>query len=152
VNIASDDVSPYSESEKKDNEEKLKSLDADFNALKEKALEILGDKLENVKPSLNLTSSPACIRDPIGGMSVQMEYSFRAMGQNPPVQKRILELNANHPVVKKLLEMSGANDEKVSDVLKTLYDQSMILEGVPPDDPADFVKRIDDLMTLALVK
>lgn len=152
VNIASDEVSPYSDSEKKDNEEKLKALDSEFEALKKKALDVLGDKLENVKPSLNLTNSPACIRDPAGGMSVQMEYSFRAMGQNPPVQKRILELNANHPVVKKLLEMSEANDEKVSDVLKTLYDQSMILEGVPPDDPADFVKRIDDLMTLALVK
>ena len=48
--------------------------------------------------------------------------------------------------------MSKANDEKVSDILKVLYDQSMILEGVAPDDPADFVKRIDDLMTLALVK
>ena len=152
VNIASDDVSPYSESEKKDNEEKLKALDSEFESLKKKALEILGDKLENVKPSLNLTSSPACIRDPVGGMSVQMEYSFRAMGQNPPVQKRILELNASHPVVKKLIEMMKENDPKVSDVLRTLYDQSMILEGVPPDDPADFVKRVDDLMTLALVK
>ena len=152
VNIASDDVSPYSESEKKDNEEKLKALDSEFESLKKKALEILGDKLENVKPSLNLTSSPACIRDPVGGMSVQMEYSFRAMGQNPPVQKRILELNANHPVVKKLIDMMKENDPKVSDVLRTLYDQSMILEGVPPDDPADFVKRVDDLMTLALVK
>ena len=152
VNIASDDVSPYSESEKKDNEEKLKALDSEFESLKKKALEILGDKLENVKPSLNLTSSPACIRDPVGGMSVQMEYSFRAMGQNPPVQKRILELNASHPVVKKLIDMMKENDPKVSDVLRTLYDQSMILEGVPPDDPADFVKRVDDLMTLALVK
>ena len=152
VNIANDDVSPYSESEKKDNEEKLKALDSEFESLKKKALEILGDKLENVKPSLNLTSSPACIRDPVGGMSVQMEYSFRAMGQNPPVQKRILELNASHPVVKKLIDMMKENDPKVSDVLRTLYDQSMILEGVPPDDPADFVKRVDDLMTLALVK
>ncbi len=58
----------------------------------------------------------------------------------------------NHPVVKKLLEMSKNNDEKVSDVLKVLYDQSMILEGLAPDDPAGFVKRIDEIMTLALVK
>ncbi len=152
VNIARDEVSPYSEDEKKDNEEKLKSLESEFESLKKKALEVLGDKLENVRPSLTLTSSPACIRESAGNMSVQMEYSFRAMGQNPPVQKRILELNANHPVVKKLLEMSKVNDGKVSDILKTLYDQSMILEGVTPDDPADFVKRIDELMTLALVK
>ncbi|MBQ3396778.1 MAG: molecular chaperone HtpG [Synergistaceae bacterium] len=152
LNIASDEVSPYSDDEKKENENKLKALDSEFETLKKKALEILGDKLENVKPSLTLTNSPACIRDSSGGMSVQIEYTLRAMGQNPPAQKRILELNANHPVIKKLLEMSKNNDEKVYDILRLLYDQSMILEGVAPDDPADFVKRIDDLMTLALVK
>ncbi len=152
LNIARDEVTPYTEDEKKDNEEKLKALDSEFESLKKKALEVLGDKLENVKPSMTLTSSPACIRVPSGGMSIQVECTLRAMGQNVPPQKRILELNANHLIVKKLLEMSKMNDAKVSDVLKTLYDQSMILEGVAPDNPADFVKRIDDLMTLALVK
>lgn len=152
VNIAHDEVSPYSDDEKKANEDRIKALDSEFEPLKKAALDALGDKLENVKPSLTLTNSPACIRDSSGGLSVQMEHMMRAMGQNVPVQKRVLELNVNHPVVKKLLELSKNKDEKVNDILKVLYDQSMILEGLAPDDPAGFVKRIDEIMTLALVK
>ena len=77
---------------------------------------------------------------------------MRAAGQTPPPQKRILELNANHPVIQKLIEMAKANDEKTRDIVKVLYDQSLILEGAAPQDPAGFVKLIDDLMTMALVK
>ena len=70
--------------------------------------------------------------------------------KNTPIQKRVLELNVSHPVVKKLLKMASENDGKTEDILRVLYDQSLILEGAVPDDAAGFVKRIDDLMTLAL--
>lgn len=150
LNIANDSVSAYTEDEKKANDEKLKESEAEFEPLKKKALEILGDKLESVRPSLTLTNSPACLRDSAGGMSLRMENMLRAAGQNPPVQKRVLELNVSHPVVKKLLKMAGDNDGKTDDFLRVLYDQSLILEGAVPDDAAGFVKRIDDLMTLAL--
>ena len=150
VNIASDSVSAYTEDEKKANDEKLKESESEFEPLKAKALEIFGDKLEAVKPSLNLTSSPACLRDSAGGISLRMENMLRAAGQNPPPQKRVLELNISHPVVKKLLKMAKENDAKTEEVLRVLYDQSLILEGAVPDDAAGFVKRIDDLMTLAL--
>ena len=46
--------------------------------------------------------------------------------------------------------MAKENSEKVSDILRVLYDQSVILEGAVPEDPADFVKRINDLMAQAL--
>ena len=62
----------------------------------------------------------------------------------------MLELNISHPVVKKLLAMAKTNDDKAGDIVRTLYDQSMILEGAVPEDAAGFVKRIDELMTLAL--
>ena len=150
VNIASDSVSAYTEDEKKANDEKLKESESEFEPLKAKALEIFGDKLEAVKPSLNLTSSPACLRDSAGGISLRMENMLRAAGQNPPPQKRVLELNISHPVVKKLLKMAKENDAKTEEVLRVPYDQSLILEGAVPDDAAGFVKRIDDLMTLAL--
>ena len=150
LNIARDDVLPYSEDEKKANDEKLKELDADFEPLRKLALEAMPGKLETVRPSLTLTGSPACLRDAPGGMSLQMENLMRSAGQTPPVQKRTLELNASHPAVKKLVEMAGNNDPKTADILRVLYEQSMILEGAMPEDPAGFVKRIDDLMTLAL--
>ena len=150
INIASDNVSAYTEDEKKANDEKLKESEAEFEPLKKKVLEILGDKLESVRPSLALTSSPACLKDSAGGMSLRMENMLRAAGQSVPAQKRVLELNMSHPVVKKLLEMAKADDEKAGDVVKVLYDQSVILEGAVPEDAAGFVKRINELMTLAL--
>ena len=147
LNIASDDVSAETDDEKKSNEDKIKAIESDFEPLKKKALEVLGEKLENVKPSVSLTSSPACLR---GGMSLQMESILRSIGQAPQAQKRVLELNVSHPIIKKLIELAKNDNEKVPDMLKTLYDQAIILEGAAPDDPADFIKRIDDLMALAL--
>ena len=150
LNIAHDDVTPYSDDEKKENDEKIKSLDAEFESVRKLALEIFPDKLEGVKPSLTLTSSPACLRDSRSGMSLQMEYLMRSAGQAVPPQKRVLELNANHQAVKKLAALAETDSEKAKEILRVLYDQSLILEGVMPDDPAQFVKMVDDFMTLAL--
>ncbi|MBQ6772514.1 MAG: molecular chaperone HtpG [Synergistaceae bacterium] len=150
LNIALDSVSPYSEDEKKANDEKIKSLESEFEALKKIALETFADKLEDVKPALNI-ESPAVLREGAQGLSLQMENLLRAAGQTPPAQKRILELNASHPVIKKLIALSDSgNKEKVSDMLKILYDQSLILEGAAPEDPVKFVKLIDELMTSSL--
>ena len=150
LNIASDSVSALTDDEKKAAEESLKESESEFEAVKKKALEVLGDKLESVKASLSLTSSPACLRDSPGGMSLRMENMLKSAGQNPPPQKRVLELNAGHPVVKKLIKLAGENDDKAGEILRVLYDQSLILEGVVPEDAAEFVKRINELMSLAL--
>ena len=147
LNIASDDISAETDDEKKANDEKIKAIESEFEPLKKKALEILGDKLEDVKPSLSLKSSPACLR---GGISLQMEGILRSIGQAPQAQKRVLELNVANPIIKKLIELANSNIETVSDMLKILYDQAMILEGATPDDPAGFIKRVDDLMAFAL--
>ena len=150
LNIAGSGVSAFTEDERKAGEEKLKELETDFGPLKAKALEILGEKLEDVKPSMTLTSSPACLRDSAGGMSLRMENMLRSAGQALPPQKRTLELNASHPVVKKLIAMAKDEDGRTGDILRLLYDQSLILEGVIPEDSAEFVKRINDLMSLAM--
>ena len=152
LNIAQDDVTPQTADEKKESEEKIKSLEKDFELVKNKALEIFKDKLEDVKPSLTLTSSPACLREAAGGISFQMEALMRSAGHPVPPQKRILELNAEHPIIKKLIEMThaGNNDERVADVIKILYDQSVILEGAMPEDPAGYAARVNELMKIAL--
>ncbi len=150
LNIARDDVTPYSDDEKKANDEKLKELDAEFEPLKKLALEILSDKLESLKPSLTLTSSPACLRDGAGGLSLQMERLMRSAGRIVPPQKRVLEISATHPAVKKLAAIAETDKDMAGDILRVLYEQSVILEGEMPDDPAGFVKRVDKLMTLAL--
>ena len=150
INIASDNVSAYTEDEKKANDEKLKESESEFEPLKKLVLDVLVDKLESVRPSLSLTSSPACLKDSAGGMSLRMENMLRSAGQSVPVQKRVLELNVNHPVVQKLLELASAGDGEAGEIVKVLYDQSMILEGVVPEDAAGFVKRVNELMARAL--
>ncbi|MBR4195744.1 MAG: molecular chaperone HtpG [Synergistaceae bacterium] len=150
LNVASDDVTPYTDDEKKANDEKLKGLGAEFEPLKKLALEIFPDKLSDLRPSLTLTGTPACLRDGPGGMSLQMERLMRSAGRVVPPQKRVLELCAEHPAVRKLSGLAENDRDKAADILRVLYDQSLILEGELPDDPAGFVKRVDELMTLAL--
>ena len=147
LNISEDNVTAQTEDEKKESEEKLKALESDFEPLKKIAKEIFADKLEDVRPSLALTDSIASLS---GGMSFQMEKLMRSAGHFIPPQKRTLELNAAHPVVKKLVAMAKDGGEKVSDILKILYDQSLILEGAEPDNPAEFARRVNELIALAL--
>lgn len=150
LNIARDDVTPYTDDEKKADDEKLKELDAEFEPLKKLALEILPDKLESVKLSTSLTSSPACLRDGSGGLSLQMERLMRAAGRVVPPQKRVLELGANHPAVKRLAVLAETDRDKAGEILRVLYGQSVLLEGEMPENPAEFVRLVDGLMLAAL--
>ncbi len=150
INIAQNDVNPATPDEQKELDEKLKAVEKDFEPLKKIALEILGDKLEDVKPSLSLTSSASCLRERANGMSIQMENLFRAAGQTFPEQKRVLELNIAHPVVKKLMSSDLSGDKKMRDVINVLYDEALILEGAQIKDPAEYVKRVNNLISIAI--
>lgn len=149
LNIADDNVSAQTDDEKKDSEEKLKALENDFAPLKKIAMDVLANKISDAKLSLALTESIASLS---GGMSFQMLNLIRSAGQTVPPQKRILELNASHPVVKKLIAMASndAEKDKASDIVRILYDQAAILEGATPDDPADFARRINNLIAATI--
>ena len=149
LNISDSNVSAQTDDEKKDSEEKIKALEKDFEPLKKIAMEILENKISDVKLSLALTGSIASLT---GGMSFQMLSLMRSAGHVVPPQKKVLELNADHSVVKKLISMAKDNNdnEKVSDIIKVLYDQAAILEGASPDDPADFARRINQLIAATI--
>ena len=68
-----------------------------------------------------------------------------------PVSKRILEVNTGHPVVRNLAlaYQAGKDAEDVSSWIRTLYDQALIAEGSPLDDPADFARRLTALVQRA---
>ena len=130
--------------------EKLKDLEPAFEPLKKRTLELMGNVLEDVRPSLRMVFSPACLVDATNGMSLQMEQLMRAMGQDVRQQKRVLELNADHPLVLRLMKMAEDGDARVGDFLAVLYDQALILEGGAISDPASFVRRLSAVMALAL--
>ena len=77
-----------------------------------------------------------------------MERLFKAMNQQMPKTKRILELNAAHPLISALQKLydKDNNDPKLKDYAGLIYDQALLTEGSPIPDPMNFSRRITALM------
>ena len=103
----------------------------------------LADKVSDVRVSARLTDSPCCLVARENAMSPSMVRMMRAMKEEVPDEKRILELNAAHPLVKKGSALAGA---ELSDAVALLYDAALIAEGSPVTDGARFTKLLSDLM------
>ena len=81
-------------------------------------------------------------------MSTNLERLLKASGQKVPTIKPILEINPSHPIVERLKD--EADSGRFSDWSHILFDQATLAEGGQLDDPATFVKRLNELMiTLA---
>ena len=106
----------------------------------------LGDRVKDVRPSVRLADSPSCIVFDEEEPSLQMQQMLRAMGQKDiPAPKPTLEINPDHEIVKKLLARS--DDSLTQDAAFMLFDQALLLEGVPLPDPAAFVQRLNRVLT-----
>ncbi|MDR1623145.1 MAG: molecular chaperone HtpG [Synergistaceae bacterium] len=150
LDAGSGSVQAETEEERKETSKKLEGFEAEFAPLKDKIMKSLGEALSDVRLSARMKSSPACLVSDENTMSLQMEQLMRAMGQNVPPGKRILELNPEHPVIRRLMELSRSGDGKVEDFASVLYDQALILDGAPIADPGRFAHRLADIMNLAL--
>ena len=108
----------------------------------------LGDKVSEVKLSERLKSHPVCISSD-GGVSIEMEKVLSAMpGANgQKIQaKRVLELNASHPVFARLQKLFAENSDAVKEYTSLLYDQALLIEGLPIEDPVAFSNAVCKLM------
>jgi molecular chaperone HtpG len=112
---------------------------------------VLEKKVAAVKRSRRLTDSPACLVVPEGGLPAHLERLMRATGRDLPASRRVLELNLGHPLVQRVAELEAREpgSERVQDWILLIYDQALLAEGSPPDDPAEFAKRLSKLMTEA---
>jgi molecular chaperone HtpG len=112
---------------------------------------VLGDKVAEVRASKRLTDSPTCLVIAEGGMAPHIEQMLRARKMDVPLVKRILEVNTGHPVVANLDQAFQASNDSddVRSWIRTLYDQALIAEGSPLDDPADFARRLTALVQKA---
>jgi molecular chaperone HtpG len=113
--------------------------------------EVLGNKVAEVRASKRLTDSPTCLVIAEGGMAPHIEQMLRARKMDVPAQKRILEVNTEHPVVANLDAVFSASkgSDDVRSWIRTLYDQALIAEGSPLEDPADFARRLTQLVQKA---
>ena len=104
----------------------------------------LADRASSVRVTNRLTDSPACLVSQEHEMSTNLERLLKASGQKIPTLKPVLEVNPRHPIVERLKAESDAN--RFSDWSHILFDQATLAEGGQLDDPATFVKRLNELM------
>ena len=138
------DLDLDTEEEKEEIEKKAKSNEALLNSIRED----LKDKVSDVKLSGRLTSSPVCLVSD-DGLSFTMEKTLNTINQGSVKANRILEINPDHEVFKALRKVYK-NDNSVKDYSILLYEQALLIAGLPIDDPLDYSKRISDLMLKAM--
>ncbi|OIR15763.1 chaperone protein HtpG [mine drainage metagenome] len=122
-------------------QEQEKQADA-FKGLTDKIKTSLADKVKEVRVTHRLTDSPACLVADEHDMSGNLARLLKASGQKAPISQPILEINPAHPVV---LRLKG-EEKRFDDWAAVLFDQALLAEGGQLDDPAGFVKRINQLM------
>jgi molecular chaperone HtpG len=126
-------------------ESKDPEQEKEFSALLEWLKSTLAEQVKDVRLSSRLTSSPACIVGDSYDMTPTLEKMYRAMGQEMPSIKRILELNPKHDLVAGLREAHAAAGEDKSDLAETaelLYGMALLAEGGDLADPARFTKLL----------
>ncbi|MER6711503.1 molecular chaperone HtpG [Streptomyces sp. NPDC000877] len=114
--------------------------------------ERLDEDIKEVRLSTRLTVSPACVVSDAHDLTPALENMYRAMGQEVPRTKRILELNPGHPLVKGLNQAYQEREDRTeleesADLLHTL---AVLAEGGQPKDPAKFVKLVSDRLERTL--
>jgi molecular chaperone HtpG len=111
-------------------------------ALVAKLKDALGDRVKDVRVSSRLTQSPSCLVADEHDMGGNLSRILKAVGQKGPHAKPILEINPAHPMVQRL------NEERTrfADWGNLLFDQALLAEGGQLEDPAGFVRRMNELM------
>ncbi len=122
-----------------------------FKALFERMQEVLDEQVSELRLSVRLTNSPCCLVVPQGGQNAYLERLMRAQDQAIPRSKRILEVNPSHPLVLNLKQLHELqpDSEQVKDWVEMLYDQALLSEGTPLDDPNRMARRVTQLMEQA---
>ena len=143
VDVAKGDVQFGTEDERKAEKAANEKASADLKPFLEKVKKELGEKVSDVRVSTRLSDSPCCLVAQEHALPPSMVRMMRAMKQDVPDEKRILEVNAGHPLVAKVREMDGA---EFGDAVALLYDAALIAEGSPVSDGAGFAKRLATLM------
>ena len=118
----------------------------EYKALTEKIKAVLGEKVKDVRVTHRLTDSPACIVADEHDMGGNLARILKAAGQKAPEMKPILEINPKHPAVLRLKYEGEGADSRFDDWANLLLEQATLAEGGTLDDPAGFVKRINELM------
>ena len=128
------------ETEKKEQEKEA----GEFKHLIERIKKALGEKVKDVRVTQRLTESPVCLVADEHDMGMHLERLLKQAGQKVPTSKPILEVNAHHPLVQRLRNES--DETRFGGWAQVLFDQALLAEGGQLEDPAGFVKRLNQLV------
>lgn len=128
--------------EDKTDKEKEEKKEEAIKPLLEKIKEALGDEVKEVKMSSRLVDSPSCLVADQYGLGGNMERIMKAMGQEMPEQKPILEINPDHQIIVNLEQ----DDGEIEDWAHILFDQAALAEGAMLKDPGAYVRRVNRLL------
>jgi len=127
-------------------EKENKTAEKEAKPVIEKIKKALGDRVKDVKLSRRLHDSPSCIVADENDPSMQMAQMLKAMGQTSTTEiKPILEVNSEHPILRSLKDIE--DEERIADISGVLFDQALLVEGVKLNDPADFVRKLNRLLS-----
>ena len=126
------------EAEKKEQEKQA----GEYKDLTEKIKGALGERVKEVRVTLRLTASPACLVSDQYDLGGNLARILKAAGQKVPASKPIMEINPGHPLVQRL----KYEETHFADWSQVLFDQALLAEGGQLEDPAGFVRRLNELM------
>lgn len=140
--VSSEDLGIEEDEDKKEEEEKTNKENKDlFTSMKE----ILGNKVNQVKSSKRLKNYPVCFSSE-GEISIEMEKILSSMGEEGAKASKSLEININHDIFDTLQKVYKDDKDKFKLYTELLYDQALLIEGLPVEDPIEFSKNISKLM------
>lgn len=142
-NISADDLGIDTEEEKEEIKAKNEENKELFVAMKE----ALGDKINDVKLSQRLVSHPVCLTTQ-GAISIEMEKVLNSMPTDEKVKsEKVLEINENHKIFEALKKLQENKDtDKIKLYADLLYNQALLIEGMPIEDPVAYANAVCELM------
>lgn len=144
-NISKGDLDLDSEDEKKAKEEKTEENKDMLTAIKDE----LGDKVKEVRISSRLKEDPVIIVSD-EGVSLEMEKYLSQDPNNRGIKaSKILEINPEHPIFKVLQDAYANDKDTLNKYADVLYDQALLVQGLPIEDPAAYTRKITELMVKA---
>jgi len=141
VSVAKGDLDLGDLADANEKEEQRKAVEQSKDLI-EAVKAALGDRVREVRVTLRLTDSPACIVADEHAMSQHLQRLLKAAGQNAPASRPVLELNPHHPLVQRL----NPGDPQLPEWSALLLDQAVLAEGGQLDNPAQFVKRLNTML------
>ncbi|MEV5437500.1 molecular chaperone HtpG [Streptomyces sp. NPDC052682] len=149
--VAKGEIDLDAKDEEKTEDEKEKQAE-EYGGLLGWMKERLAEDVKEVRLSSRLTTSPACLVSDAHDLTPALENMYRAMGQEVPRTRRILELNPDHMLVKGLNQAykEHADKAELAETAELLHALAVLAEGGQPKEPARFVKLVADRLERTL--